>query len=226
MPSLSVLETTPRPMPSTPEPGPATLPTTTPHGGITGPTTTPGPVDLAGLLVAAGRKDEAAFRALYTACSRRVFGLAHRIVRDPETSADITQDVFLLVWAQGDRYTPALGHPINWLLTLTHHKAVDRIRADVTRKARNQKWGTQHHVSAFDQVSETVIDRDDADRVHTSLASLSPLQREAITLAYYSHLTYTEVAAHLDIPLSTVKTRIRDGLTKLRTTLETHNTHT
>lgn len=176
--------------------------------------------DLADLLVSAGLKDEAAFRALYTACSRRVFGQARRVLLDPDISAEVTQEVFLLVWEQGDRYRPELGHPLTWLKTLTHRRAIDRLRSEVSRDARDEKWGRRHQAVAFDEVSEAVVGRDEACRVRASMAVLSTVQREAISLAYFSHLTYVEVAARLGIPVPTAKTRIRDGLKKLRAVLE------
>lgn len=180
----------------------------------------PGP-DLVELLTSAGSKDEAAFRDLYTACSRRVFGQARRILLDPDISAEVTQEVFLLVWEQGDRYRPELGHPLTWLKTLTHRRAIDRLRSEVSRGARDEKWGRRNQSSAFDEVSEAVVGRDEASRVHAGMAVLSAVQREAITLAYFSHLTYAEVAVRLGIPVPTAKTRIRDGLRKMRSVLET-----
>ncbi len=170
--------------------------------------------------MATGLKDAQAFQALYRACSRRVFGLARKILTDAEVSVEVTQEVFLLVWEQGHRYQPDLGHPISWLMTLTHRRAVDRLRSDLARAARDETWGRRHWSSGLDEVAEEVAGRDEADRVHASLAVLSAVQREAISLAYFSHLTYVEVAGCLGIPVPTAKTRIRDGLKKLRTTLE------
>lgn len=178
------------------------------------------PPDLTALLVATGLKDAQAFQGLYSACSRRVFGLARRILGDPEVSAEVTQEVFLLLWEQGDRYKPGLGHPISWIMTLTHRRAVDRLRSEVARAGRDETWGRRHWSTGFDEVAEQVTGRDEAERVHASLAVLSPVQREAISLAYFSHLTYTEVAERLGVPVPTAKTRIRDGLKKLRVALE------
>ncbi|WP_049830150.1 sigma-70 family RNA polymerase sigma factor [Arthrobacter sp. RIT-PI-e] len=213
-----------------PGPSPYEHPTTATTTTATTATTTttegaPDTPDLVALLLAVGHKDENAFRALYSACSPRVFGMARRIARNPEISAEITQEVFLQVWEQGARYTPSLGQPLTWLLVLTHRRAIDRIRSEVARDTRGQKWANEHISHPFDEVADTVLGRDDAHRVHASLALLSPVQREAICLAYFSHLTYAEVADHLGVPLSTVKTRIRDGLGKLRTMLNEQDTH-
>ncbi|WDF33271.1 sigma-70 family RNA polymerase sigma factor [Arthrobacter agilis] len=178
--------------------------------------------DLTALLISAGMKDEAAFRDLYTACSRRVFGQARRVLIDPDISAEVTQEVFLLVWEQGDRYDPELGHPLTWLKTLTHRRAIDRLRSEVSRGARDEKWGRRHHATPVDEVSEVVVGRDEASRVHASMSVLSNAQHEAISLAFFSHLTYAEVGERLGIPVATAKTRIRDGLKKLRKALEPH----
>lgn len=177
-------------------------------------------MDLAPLLVLAGQKDEAAFQALYVACARRVYGMAYKLLADPDRSAEVTQEVFLLVWEQGHRYRPELGHPISWLLTLTHRRAVDRIRSDIARTTRDEKWGRRNWLADFDEVTDLVVGRDEATRLRASMSVLSPLQREAVSLAYFSHLTYVEVAEYLDIPVPTAKTRIRDGLRKLRSALE------
>lgn len=170
---------------------------------------------LTDLLVATGRKDPLAFEDLYRACAPRVFGMARKFLYDPDRSAEVTQEVFMLIWDQGDRYRPDLGHPMSWLMTLTHRRAVDRIRSDTTRALRDERWTRQNWPTTFDEVTETVVDRDDAARLRQSMSVLSPLQREAISLAYFKHLTYAEVALRLGIPEPTAKTRIRDGLKKL-----------
>ncbi|THJ64628.1 sigma-70 family RNA polymerase sigma factor [Arthrobacter echini] len=176
--------------------------------------------DLTALLVATGLRDAQAFQSLYRACSRRVFGLARKILGDPEASAEVTQEVFLMVWEQGHRYEPALGHPISWLMTLTHRRAVDRLRSEHSRAVRDELWGRRHWSEGFDEVAEQVAGREEAERVRASLAVLSAVQYEAISLAYFSHLTYVEVAERLGVPVATAKTRIRDGLKKLRSALE------
>lgn len=173
------------------------------------------------LLVATGRKDDQAFEDLYRACAHRVFGMARKFLFDPDRSAEVTQEVFLQIWEQAERYKPDLGHPMAWLITLTHRRAVDRLRADTTRIARDEKWGRQNCIETTDDVADTVLGADEAANLRRSMAVLSPLQREAITLAYFAHLTYAEVAIRLGIPESTAKTRIRDGLKKLNLALTT-----
>jgi RNA polymerase sigma-70 factor (ECF subfamily) len=105
-------------------------------------------------------------------------------------------------------------------MTLTHRRAVDRIRSDTARTNRDENWGRRNCSPGFDDVIETVLERDEATRIRASMSVLSPVQHEAVSLAYFSHLTYAEVAEHLRIPVPTAKTRIRDALKKLRATLE------
>lgn len=181
----------------------------------------PLPTDaLTELLVATGQKDSRAFEDLYRASAHRVFGMARKFLYDPDRSAEVTQEVFMLIWDQGNRYRPELGHPMSWLMTLTHRRAIDRLRSDTTRALRDERWTRQNWPTTFDEVTETVVGRDDAARLRQSLSVLSPLQREAISLAYFDHLTYAEVALRLGIPVATAKTRIRDGLKKLYKALE------
>ncbi len=176
--------------------------------------------DLAAVLVAVGSKDPVAFRVLYEECARRIYGVVRKTISNPDSCAEVTQEVFLMVWEQGDRYRPELGHPVSWLMTLAHRRAVDRVRSDSSRRLRDEKWGRRNCSIGFDDVTETVLGRDEAANVRSVMSVLSPLQRQSISLAYFSHLTYNEVADHLGIPASTVKTRIRDGLKKLRAALE------
>lgn len=176
--------------------------------------------DLAAVLVAVGAKDPEAFQILYEQCARRVYGVVRKTLQNPDSCAEVTQEVFLMVWEQGDRYRPELGHPMSWLATLAHRRAVDRLRMDITRRARDEKWGRRNWDTGFDEVAETALERESTAEVQAAMSVLSPLQHQAISLAYFSHLTYNEVADRLGIPGPTAKTRIRDGLKRLRRELE------
>ena len=178
------------------------------------------PPDLVAVLVAVGSKNPEAFQLLYEQCARRVYGVVRKTLQNPESCAEVTQEVFLMVWEQGDRYRPELGHPVSWLMTLAHRRAVDRLRAETSRRERDDRWGRRHWCAGVDDVTEAVLGRQDAADVRAAMAVLSPLQHQAISLAYFSHLTYNEVAEHLGIPAPTVKTRIRDGMKKLRAAIE------
>ncbi|MBG6182034.1 ECF RNA polymerase sigma factor SigK [Arthrobacter sp. CAN_A1] len=175
---------------------------------------------LAGLLRLAGQGDQDAFTAFYHLTSRRVYGLARRVIVDAEIAHDATQEIFVIVWKNAHKYNPTLGTPLAWLLTITHRKAVDKVRSEQATINRQTRWGITNHTPEYDVVAETVTTRAETQSVITCLKSLSPIQQEAINLAYYNGLTYREVAEHLSIPLPTIKTRIREGLKHLRVCLD------
>ncbi|TKV28623.1 sigma-70 family RNA polymerase sigma factor [Arthrobacter sp. NamB2] len=181
---------------------------------------TDAPVHLSVLLSAVGGRDERAFEELYALTHRRVYGLVRRVLVDAELSVEVTQEVFLALWqSNAALYDPAKGTPMAWLMTLAHRKAVDKVRSEQSRRIRDLAWGVRHHGTEYDQVSEAVLHREEAASVTACLAILTPAQREAIQLAYFTGLTYTDVAQHLAIPIPTAKTRIRDGIRKLGTCL-------
>ncbi|MHA7278085.1 ECF RNA polymerase sigma factor SigK [Arthrobacter sp. Hz1] len=175
---------------------------------------------LTGLLLRIGQGDREAFATFYRLTSRRVYGLARRIIVNAEIAQDITQDIYLTVWRDAHKYNPALGSAIAWLMMITHHKAVDKVRSEQASINREARWVTASHSPDYDVVAETVTTRIEAQTVVQCLDTLSPRQREAIDLAYYDGLTYREVADRLSIPLPTIKSRIRDGLKSLRTCLD------
>lgn len=176
--------------------------------------------ELAARLGAIAGGDRDAFAAFYDDTCARVFGLASRIVRNPTLAEEITQEVYLQVWTSTARqYDPALASPIGWLMTLTHRRSVDRVRAEQSASDRNHLYGASHLGRDHDTVSEQVEQRLDEQRVTDCLDTLTATQREAIGLAYYSGRTYREVAENLDVALPTVKSRIRDGLIRLKNCL-------
>ncbi|MGH3355147.1 MAG: ECF RNA polymerase sigma factor SigK [Nocardioidaceae bacterium] len=166
------------------------------------------------LLVAAGRGDEAAFSEVYDALSPSVFGLARRIVRDPARAEEITQDVFVSVWRFATRFDPTRGSAQTWVMTLTHRRTVDVVRSEEASTKREAR--AARHDTPFDSVAEQATTRIEGQQVRHCLNSLTDLQREAVTLAYYGGYTYPEVSTLLSVNLSTIKTRMRDGLIRLR----------
>lgn len=170
------------------------------------------------LLVAAGRGDEAAFARVYDQLAGSVFGLARRIVRDPARAEEISQEVFVSVWRFATRFDPQRGSAQTWVMTLTHRRAVDVVRAAEAAVRREARVATQDAASdtPFDTVAEQATTRIEGEQVRRCLGSLTDLQYQAVTLAYYGGYTYVEVAALLHANLSTVKTRIRDGMIRLR----------
>jgi RNA polymerase sigma-70 factor, ECF subfamily len=166
------------------------------------------------LLLATARGDEAALAQLYDALSPAVYGLARRVVRDPARAEEVTQDVFLSVWRFATRFDPAKGSARTWVLTLTHRRAVDVVRADAAASRREQQVAA--YDTPFDTVLEEAATRIQGEQVRNCLDTLTDLQRESVLLAYYGGYTYREVSMLLDARLPTVKTRMRDGLIRLR----------
>lgn len=171
---------------------------------------------LADLLRRSGRGDAEAFAELYDATSARVHGLALRVVRDPAQAEEVTQEAFLDVWRSSARFDPARGSAIGWMLTIVHRKAVDRVRAAEAASRRDTSYQHQTQVVDHDSTAEAVEASLEAKRVRDCLHELTEVQREALTLAYFGGYTHTEVATMLDLPVGTAKTRIRDGLIRMR----------
>ena len=177
------------------------------------------PPTLEELLAAAARGDEQAFAELYDQTSPRVYGMALRVVRDPAQAAEVTQDIYLEVWRQSARFDADKGGVLPWLLMIAHRRAVDRVRSAQSTMVRDDKYALLHEERPYDSVSEQVQISLEAQRVRKVLDDLTPAQREAVTLAYFGGYTHTEVASMLDLPIGTAKTRIRDGLIRMRAAL-------
>jgi RNA polymerase sigma-70 factor (ECF subfamily) len=177
------------------------------------------PPDLADLMRRAGRADEAAFAQLYDATSSRIFGLALRVVRDPAQAEEVTQEAFLEIWRTAGRYDAGKGSPVAWILTITHRKAVDRVRSAEASTRRDTSYHQTNQPIDHDTTAEAVQASLEAHRVRGALKTLTTVQQEAIGLAYFGGYTHTEVATMLDLPVGTAKTRIRDGLIRLRDAL-------
>ena len=164
--------------------------------------------------VARGNQD--AFSELYDRVSSQVFGVVRRVLRDPAQSEEVMQEVLVEVWRSASRFDPARGSATTWMLTIAHRRAVDRVRASQAAMDRDERAGRSAHRPAFDEVVEQVETRLEHEQVRQALSVLTDLQREAVTLAYYGGYSYREVSELLDVPLGTVKTRLRDGLIRLR----------
>ena len=176
--------------------------------------------DLAGLLALVARGDQSAFAAVYDRAAAQVFGLVRRVIRDPAQSEEVTQEVMLEVWRSASRFDPHRGSAMAWLMTLAHRRAVDRIRSGQAAAEREVRAAAATG-PGYDMVAEEVETRLDAQRVRRCLESLTDLQRESVTLAFYGGYTYREVASLLGVATGTVKTRMRDGLIRLRDCLGT-----
>jgi RNA polymerase sigma-70 factor (ECF subfamily) len=166
-----------------------------------------------------GAGDKQAFAELYDATAPRVFGLIRRLLVDPAQAEEVTQEVYLEIWQTASRYRPERGSAISWMLTMAHRRAVDRIRASQASRDRDAKVGIREYDREYDAVAEHVELSVEGQRVKRALAGLTELQRQAVELAYFGGLSHSEIAARLHVPLGTVKTRIRDGMIRLRDAL-------
>ena len=175
--------------------------------------------ELVELVLASARGDQVAFADLYDQTSGRVYGIVWRVLRSADHAAEVTQEVYTEVWRQASRYEPGKGSVLAWIATMAHRRAVDRVRSVTREVARDEHYAVTDVGREVDHVWEGVEQRLDVARVRKGLESLTPIQREALTLAYFGGLTQSEIAARLQLPLGTVKTRVRDGLIRLRDAL-------
>ncbi|MEV6653466.1 ECF RNA polymerase sigma factor SigK [Streptomyces sp. NPDC051219] len=177
------------------------------------------------LLARVARGDRDAFGAVYDAVSGPVMGLVARILRDPALAEEVTQDVLLEVWRTSGRFSRELGTAMAWVMVLAHRRAVDRVRSTQAVRDREHRAALLAHTTPFDEVTEQVETRMEQQELRRCLRSLTEIQRQSICLAYYEGMTYREVAESLQLPLGTVKTRLRDGLIRLRDCLGESRQH-
>jgi RNA polymerase sigma-70 factor (ECF subfamily) len=174
------------------------------------------PASLNDLLSQVAEGDQAAFGHLYDQMASRVLGLVRRLLKDSAQSEEVTQEIFLEIWQNAKRYDSAKGSATTWILTMSHRRAVDRIRSSQSTRDRDTKIGLRDMETEYDSVSESVEIRVEHERVGQALLRLTELQRQAVTLAYYGGYSHSEVAEMLKVPIGTVKTRLRDGMIRLR----------
>ena len=174
---------------------------------------------LGGLLRQSSWGDESAFAQLYDAVAPRLYGLVLRVLRDPAQSEEVTQEAFLEIWRTSTRFDPARGSAMGWMMTIAHRKAVDRVRSAVAAGRRDHGYHEANQDVDYDTTAEAAHASIEAERVRKALQVLTPAQRSAVELAFFGGYTHTEVATMLGLPLGTAKTRIRDGLIRLRDTL-------
>ncbi|MGI8458515.1 MAG: ECF RNA polymerase sigma factor SigK [Propionibacteriaceae bacterium] len=172
--------------------------------------------ELADLIEASARGHEDAFATLYDKTKARVYGLVVRVLRSPDHAAEVTQEVYVEIWRQSTRYDRSKGSALAWMTTMAHRRAIDRVRSVSSETARDERYAIKEGGREVDEVWEKVEQGLENERVHEGLAGLTTIQREALTLAYFGGLTQTQVASKLQVPLGTVKTRMRDGLIALR----------
>ena len=174
---------------------------------------------LAELMSRCARGHEDAFTELYDLTSTRIYSIILRVLRSPDHTAEVTQEVYVEIWRQSARYAPDKGSVIGWMTTMAHRRAVDRVRSVTSEAARDERYSFTGIERDVDVVWDSVAQQFDVERVRRGMASLTAIQREALTLAYFGGYTQSQVAQLLKLPLGTVKTRIRDGLIGLRDAL-------
>ncbi|HEY6797277.1 MAG TPA: ECF RNA polymerase sigma factor SigK [Kineosporiaceae bacterium] len=175
------------------------------------------PLDVEGqLLVQVAGGDVAAFDELYARCSPVVYGIVLQVLRDPSQAEEVAQEVLVEAWRTAARFDVRRGSARSWLLTMARRRAIDRVRAAQAAADRDVRAGIAATVPDFDEVTEQVWNRLEHEQVRRCLDGLTALQRQAIELAFYRGHSHREVSDVLRVPLGTVKTRLRDGLIRLR----------
>jgi len=176
--------------------------------------------ELVALMTRVAQGDQDAFSALYERTASRVHGVVWRVLRSADHAAEVTQEVYVEVWRQAARYDASRGSVSAWMTTMAHRRAVDRVRSVTSETARIEHYAVREVGRDVDHVWEDVEQRVEADRVREGLRTLTALQREVLTLAYFGGYTQNQIAALLQVPLGTVKTRVRDALIRLRAALD------
>jgi RNA polymerase sigma-70 factor (ECF subfamily) len=185
-----------------------------------GPGEAPLPVDeLGDLLASITKGDGAAFAEFYRLTSARVFGVVRKVVVNHPISEEVTQEVFLEIWSKAASFDADRGSALSWVMTMARRRAIDRVRSEAAATGRIRAWARAEQLADFDTVLEDVLAADETRHLSSCLERLTPLQREAIDLAYFGGLTYNEVAEQLGAASGTVKSRIREGIIRLRTEL-------
>jgi RNA polymerase sigma-70 factor (ECF subfamily) len=174
--------------------------------------------DLTNLIASVANGDQAAFASLYDALSPTIFGVVRRVLRDPSQAEEVTQEVFVEIWKQATRFDAARGSVRTWAVTIAHRRAVDRVRSEQSHRERQVTVGAAS-LEVPPSPEDDAVEAEDRQRARTAMDALPAAQREALELAFYDALTHVQISEHLGVALGTVKTRIRDGLIRLRTTM-------
>ncbi len=171
--------------------------------------------DLDELLGRVARGDQAAYEVVYDRLAGPVFGLIRTVLRDPAQSEEVAQEVLLEIWRSAGKFDPARGRAMTWAMTIAHRRAVDRVRSVAAEAHRDQESAARLSLTT-DEVAEQAVASIERERVRRCLDSLTDIQRESVLLAYYGGYTYPDVARRLNVAVATIKTRIRDGLLRMR----------
>ena len=173
-------------------------------------------VSMRALLEASAFGDRASFARLYDLTNPRIYGLVLRVIRDANYAEEVVQEAYLQYWQKASTYRPERGSVITWMMTIAHRRAIDRVRTEDLQRRRVTEAGIAQASVSDPLPLEVVVDREETRTLRTCLDDLTELQRSSIEMSYFNGLTYPEVAAQTDTPLPTIKSRIRDGLRRLR----------
>ncbi len=174
--------------------------------------------DLVVLLKSAASGDQAGFSSLYDTLAPMLYGIILRIVRDHARSEEVTQEVFVELWRVAPTFDERRGNVRAFAVTIARRRAIDCVRSVEAARSRDGNDVGRSHCEV-ESVEELVVDGAEANRVRVALERLPEAQQKAIGLAYFESLSYRQVAEQLDIPIGTIKTRIRDGMTTMRSEL-------
>jgi len=172
------------------------------------------------LLIAVAGGDRTAFATLFERYARIVHGVAVAVIRDPSMAEEVAQEVLVEAWRTAARFDPDRGSARTWLTTMAHRRAIDRVRSERSSRDRTDRIGRRDLPDPYDDVTERAEVSQDHELLRAALHHLTERQRQVVDLAYFKGHTYREVAELLDTPLGTIKTRMRDGLIRLRSELE------
>jgi RNA polymerase sigma-70 factor, ECF subfamily len=175
-------------------------------------------LSLAELLDLTAGGDTAAFAELYRRMAWQVLGVATSTLRDASHAEEVTQEVFLEIWQRASRFDSAKGSASSWVMRIAHARSVDRVRQAQAARNRDDVYFQCEFEPEFDSVVDDVLRKVDSHRLRVAVAELTPLQREAVTMTFYTGHSYREASDALGIPRATMKTRVRDGLLALRRT--------
>jgi RNA polymerase sigma-70 factor, ECF subfamily len=172
--------------------------------------------ELATVMTRIADGDQTAFAQFYDATSRSVFGIVLHVLRDRAQAEEVTQEIYVEAWRNVSQFDASLGSPSAWINTMAHRRAVDRVRSADRSAARDQRhFEAGGALTALD-TADLVAQADEGQRVRDALSTLPEAQRTALHLAYFEGRSYREVAEFLEVPLGTVKTRIRDAMKRLK----------
>jgi RNA polymerase sigma-70 factor (ECF subfamily) len=171
------------------------------------------------LLAAVAKGDRVAFSQLYDRMQPRVLGLSMRVIRDISHAEEVSQEVFLEVWQLAASFDAEKGSAVSWILRKAHSRSIDRVRSSQSGRARDLRIGVRDLAEPSADVFETVALKINSEKVERALGTLPVNQREAVSLAHLGGYSHSEVSQMLQVPIGTVKTRIRAGIDRLRVEL-------